>query len=153
MGYLDNTSVTVDAILTKKGREALSQGRNSFQITRFALGDDEVDYTLWNPAHSLGSSPFNILSLIPQKFFEFAISFKLSLPNTLKFWSSITPGIPYLSEWEKDNPLVISVLQQGVTIPLGWVARCIKGNTQAAVLFKSCSTSQSMLYFVKISFL
>ena len=56
MGYLDNTSVTVDAILTKKGREALSQGRNSFQITRFALGDDEVDYTLWNPAHSLGSS-------------------------------------------------------------------------------------------------
>jgi len=56
MGYLDNTSVTVDAILTKKGRELLAQGRNSFQITRFALGDDEVDYTLWNPAHSLGSS-------------------------------------------------------------------------------------------------
>jgi hypothetical protein len=56
MGYLDNTSVTVDAILTKKGRERLSQGRNSFQITRFALGDDEVDYTLWNPSHTLGSS-------------------------------------------------------------------------------------------------
>lgn len=56
MGYLDNTSVTVDAILTKKGRERLSQGRNFFQITRFALGDDEVDYTLWNPSHTLGSS-------------------------------------------------------------------------------------------------
>jgi hypothetical protein len=56
MGYLDNTSVTVDSILTKKGRERLSQGRNSFQITRFALGDDEVDYTLWNPSHTLGSS-------------------------------------------------------------------------------------------------
>ena len=56
MGYLDNTSVTVDAILTKKGRELLARGRESFQITRFALGDDEVDYTLWNPSHAAGSS-------------------------------------------------------------------------------------------------
>lgn len=56
MGYLDNTSVTVDAILTKKGRELLAQGRNAFQVTRFALGDDEVDYTLWNPSHAAGSS-------------------------------------------------------------------------------------------------
>jgi len=56
MGYLDNTSVTVDAILTKRGRELLAKGRDSFQITRFALGDDEIDYTLWNPAHQGGSS-------------------------------------------------------------------------------------------------
>ena len=48
MGYLDNTSVTVDAILTKKGREYLASGRGNFEITKFALGDDEVDYTLWN---------------------------------------------------------------------------------------------------------
>ena len=55
MGYLDNTSVTVDAILTKKGREYLASGRGNFEITQFALADDEVDYTLWNTAHSLGS--------------------------------------------------------------------------------------------------
>ena len=46
MGYLDNTSITVDAILTNKGRELLAQGGTSFNITQFALGDDEIDYTL-----------------------------------------------------------------------------------------------------------
>ena len=43
MGYLDNSSVTVDAILTLKGRELLAQGGNAFNITQFALADDEVD--------------------------------------------------------------------------------------------------------------
>tara|TARA_R100000234_G_scaffold116337_1_gene93292 strand:- start:29559 stop:30206 length:648 start_codon:yes stop_codon:yes gene_type:complete len=56
MGYLDNSSITVDAILTKKGRELLAKGDGSFQITKFALADDEVDYNLWNPAHELGSN-------------------------------------------------------------------------------------------------
>ena len=51
MGYLDNTSITVDAILTKRGRQLLSQGGlGAFNITQFALGDDEIDYTLFNEA-------------------------------------------------------------------------------------------------------
>ena len=56
MGYLDNSIVTVDAILTKKGRELLAKGDGSFRITQFALGDDEIDYTLYNPTHPLGSA-------------------------------------------------------------------------------------------------
>ena len=55
MGYLDNSIVTVDAILTKKGRELLARGDGSFKITQFALSDDEIDYTLYNPSHPLGS--------------------------------------------------------------------------------------------------
>ena len=56
MGYLDNTSITVDAILTKRGRELLSQGGlGAFTITQFALGDDEIDYTLFNENHPNGS--------------------------------------------------------------------------------------------------
>lgn len=55
MGYLDNTSVTVDAILTNKGRQVLANG-GTLNITKFALADDEVDYNLWNPAHSLGTN-------------------------------------------------------------------------------------------------
>ena len=43
MGYLDNTSITVDAILTKKGREILAKGADDFKITQFALADDEID--------------------------------------------------------------------------------------------------------------
>ena len=56
MGYLDNSIVTVDAILTKKGRELLARGDGSFKITQYALADDEIDYTLYNPSHPSGSA-------------------------------------------------------------------------------------------------
>jgi len=55
MGYLNKETITVDAILTRKGRELLAQGRSAFQITQFAVADDEIDYELWNPAHPLGT--------------------------------------------------------------------------------------------------
>ena len=61
MGYLNNSSITVDAILTKKGRELLARGRDEFKITQFALADDEIDYDLWNPAHPLGSNYYGII--------------------------------------------------------------------------------------------
>ncbi len=56
MGYLNNQVVTVDAILTKKGREALAQNDGSFQITQFSLADDEIDYTMYSPDHPLGTN-------------------------------------------------------------------------------------------------
>ena len=56
MGYLNNSTITVDAILTKKGREILASGRDNFQITSFALADDEIDYDLYNPDHPLGTA-------------------------------------------------------------------------------------------------
>lgn len=56
MSYLSNTSVIVDAILTKKGRELLARNDGSFRITQFSLADDEIDYTLYNPTHPSGSA-------------------------------------------------------------------------------------------------
>ncbi len=56
MGYLDPTTLTIDAILTRKGREALAKNDGSFRITQFALADDEIDYTLYNPTHPSGSA-------------------------------------------------------------------------------------------------
>ena len=56
MGYLNNSTVTVDAILTKKGRELLARNNGSFQITQFSLSDDEIYYTLYNPNHPSGSA-------------------------------------------------------------------------------------------------
>ena len=61
MGYLDNWSVTVDAILTLKGRELLAKGGNAFKITQFAVGDDEIDYSLWNPDHPLGTAYYGTI--------------------------------------------------------------------------------------------
>ena len=56
MAYLNNTVVTVDAILTTKGRELLAKSDGSFRITQFSLSDDEIDYTLYNPNHPSGSA-------------------------------------------------------------------------------------------------
>lgn len=56
MGYLNNSIITVDAILTTKGRELLAANDGSFRITQFALSDDEIDYTLYNPSHPSGSA-------------------------------------------------------------------------------------------------
>ena len=56
MGYLNNSVITVDAILTTKGRQALASNDGSFRITQFALADDEIDYMLYNPSHPSGSA-------------------------------------------------------------------------------------------------
>lgn len=62
MAYLSNSgTITVDAILTKKGRELLAKGMGAFNITQFALSDDEVDYDLWNPLHGLGTNYYGVV--------------------------------------------------------------------------------------------
>lgn len=58
MAYLDNSEITIDAILTKKGREKIASGQG-LNITQFALGDDEIDYSLYEPAHPLGSAYYD----------------------------------------------------------------------------------------------
>jgi hypothetical protein len=56
MSFLNSAIVSIDAILTKKGRELLARNDGSFKITNFALADDEIDYTLYNPSHPSGSA-------------------------------------------------------------------------------------------------
>lgn len=59
MGFIDNQTITVDAVLTKKGRQLLAQNGN-LNITSFALADDEIDYTLYQPNHPNGSAFYDI---------------------------------------------------------------------------------------------
>ena len=56
MAILNNNTVTIDAVLTAKGRELLARNDGSFRITQFSLADDEVDYTLYNTSHPSGSA-------------------------------------------------------------------------------------------------
>jgi hypothetical protein len=56
MGYLNNTVVTVDAILTDVGRQLLAQNDGQFRITQYSLADDEIDYSLYNPTNPSGSA-------------------------------------------------------------------------------------------------
>jgi hypothetical protein len=74
MGYLNSSIVTIDAILTTKGRQLLAKGDGTFKITQFALADDEIDYTLYNPTHPSGSAYYGeaienmpILEAFPQE--------------------------------------------------------------------------------------
>ncbi len=62
MGYLNKATITVDAILTNRGREILAQGgRAGINITKFAVADDEVDYGLYNVAHPEGSEYYGAI--------------------------------------------------------------------------------------------
>ena len=78
MGFLDNTSITVDAILTKKGRELLARGQNEFKITKFALADDEIDYNLYDTSH----------------------------PNGTNFYSAVIENMPLLEAFVDENQLM-----------------------------------------------
>ena len=65
MGYLDNDTIVVDAILTKHGRKLLAEGQ-AINPTHFALSDDGVDYTLWNTSSPSGSSGYDdFISKLP----------------------------------------------------------------------------------------
>ena len=109
MGVLDNTSVTVDAILTKKGREKLAKGEGQFRITKFALGDDEIDYNLYDVTHPNGSNFYgeaienmNVLEAVPDQ--NLSLRFKLtdvsngSGGSTTAYVMSLTPANTTLND-------------------------------------------------------
>ena len=83
MGFLDNSGdIILDAVLTDHGRQILSRGDGSFQITKFALGDEEIDYTLYDTTHTSGSSYYDLQILqtpVLEAFTDNAVSMKSKL--------------------------------------------------------------------------
>jgi len=112
MGYLDNSTLTVEAILTKKGREILSRG-GSFNVTKFAIADDEIDYRLWNEAHPLGTQAYGsaienlpMLEAIPDE--TQILKYKLvTLPKSTTRMPLLTIGFSSIAlSGESDNVVV-----------------------------------------------
>ena len=94
MGYLDNSSITVDAVLTKKGREILKNGGN-LNITHFTLSDTGVDYTLWNPDHPSGSAFYGeAIENLPG--LEASVHAEYNLRNRLVSLNQNTVAVPAL---------------------------------------------------------
>ena len=103
MGFLDNSSITVDAILTTRGREILSRGGN-FDVTKFALSDEEIDYTMYDSTHPDGTNSFGVmfdntsmLEAIPNRanLSSFLVDSSLEGSNIFipkKYWSSLQWG-------------------------------------------------------------
>jgi len=94
MGYLDNSSITVDAVLTKKGRELLKNGGN-LNVTSFTLSDTGVDYTLWNTAHPSGSAYYGeAIENLPM--LEASVHAEYNLRNRLISLNQQTVAVPAL---------------------------------------------------------
>ena len=113
MAYLDNSTITVDAILTKKGREKLAAGQG-LNITKFALGDDEVDYTLYEPAHPKGSIYYDaairaipITEASPDE--TQVLKYKLvTLPKGTKKIPKVEFGVPNISVNQTSGQVALS---------------------------------------------
>ena len=140
MGYLDNSSITVDAILTKKGRELLAKGRDFFVISQFALADDEVDYELWNPAHPLGTDYYGIIienMPIVEAVTDESYNMKyklLTLPkNTIRI-PIIQPNPTSISLEEGGNQQTVTITtKNGGNTTLGYTVTLL--NSDAASIF------------------
>jgi len=140
MGYLDNSSITVDAILTKKGRELLAKGRDYFVISQFSLADDEVDYELWNPAHPLGSDYYGIIienmPIVESVTDEnYSLRYKLlTLPkNTIRIPILQTnPGTLTLEEGGKRTTVTIET-KNGGNEALGYTVTLLNSDAAAII--------------------
>ena len=94
MGYQDNSSVTVDAVLTKKGRELLSKS-GRIDVASYTLSDTGVDYTLWNVDHPSGSAYYGeAIENLPM--LEASVHAEYSLRNRLITLNQDTVAIPAL---------------------------------------------------------
>ena len=113
MAYLDNTSITVDAILTKKGREKLAAGQG-LNITQFALADDEIDYGLYEPAHPKGSAFYDsaikaipVLEASPDE--TQVMRYKLvTLPKNTTRIPKVSFGVPNISVSQDEGEVALT---------------------------------------------
>ena len=61
MAFLDNSGdIILDAVLTDAGRKRLAEGDGSFRITKYAFGDDEIDYSNYNASHASGTAYYDL---------------------------------------------------------------------------------------------
>ena len=117
MAFLDNSGdIILDAVLTDAGRARLAKGDGSFRIVKFALGDDEIDYTLYNSAHASGSAYYDLEIMqtpVMEAFTNNTSSIKnklMSLPRTNLLYLPILK----LNEAEQNSKRVTAV-DGGVT--------------------------------------
>jgi hypothetical protein len=145
MGYLDNSEIIVDAILTKKGRLKLAGGQD-LGITKFALGDDEIDYTLYEPAHPKGSAYYDsAIRAIPvteatpdeTQILRYKI---LSLTKNSTSIPVVSLGMAAISKYQYDGPITITP----GTVPTGNINSgytAILSDSRAGILVASANNA------------
>ena len=152
MGYLNKSTITVDAVLTKKGRELLSKGRSEFEITQFAVADDEVDYTLYTTSHPLGSAYYGsiiesmpVLEASPDE--TQAMSYKLvSLDRGTKEIPVISLGVSAYSLNYNDS-VVVSPTTTAELATAGYTAILYDGNVATLTTNQPLAAGTTVPFF------
>lgn len=129
MGLLDNSGdILVDAVLTDVGREFLARNDGSFEVVRFSFGDDEIDYTLFNPSAGTLEQDNNVLNT---PVFEANVNEKIALKNQLlsisnpdlRFLPTLSPSVTALNLGERNDAQIGKTVefnqgtQSGRTVP------------------------------------
>ena len=96
MGFINNTSFILNAVLTRKGREYLARPGSNFNITKFALSDDEIDYTLWDTAHPKGTEYYGAV-LESTQMLEPCVDPEVVMKYKLFTMDVGTRALPYIS--------------------------------------------------------
>ncbi len=105
MGYLDNSTIVVDAVLTKEGRKRLAGGAG-LGIEYFTLSDSGIDYRLWNPDHPSGSAFYGeAIEKLPS--LEAIPRAEFYMRNKLISLNKDVTGLPYWSMKENPSPIII----------------------------------------------
>ena len=115
MGYLDGSTITVDAVLTKKGRQIISEG-GALDVRYFTLSDTGVDYTIWNEDHASGSAYYGeAIENLPMV--EALPNSQYSFRNKLVTLARDTVSMPTL-EAEPTNPIFSTNQPKDITVNL-----------------------------------
>ena len=132
MGYLNSDTIVVDAILTKHARKLMAQGQGP-GITKFALSDDGIDYSLWNPDHPSGSASYGVtITSLPQLEAspdDFTVmTYKLtSLDRNRKY-------LPYIELASGEKSITFGRNSQGTLKRISFITRNMSGAEQYDVL-------------------
>ena len=136
MGFINNTSTILNAVLTKKGRQYLAKSDGKFNITKFAISDDEIDYTLWDRAHPLGNDYYGaVLESTPM--LEPCVDPEVVMKYKLFTMPVGTKALPYIANVTPpsllgDNALVTGYNETETTNPSSVEDHVLNPTTQGA---------------------
>jgi|TARA_R110000824_G_scaffold125178_16_gene284164 hypothetical protein len=129
MAFLDNSGdIILDAVLTDEGRKRLAAGDGSFRIVKFALGDDEIDYALYengnhpDGAHTSGSAYYD-LSILQSPILEAVTNNQSGLRSKLiNYTNNNYLFLPVIKQNTKVSPVAASTNFNSSPVPaLGYL--------------------------------
>tara|TARA_Y100001963_G_scaffold129443_1_gene184702 strand:- start:1016 stop:1717 length:702 start_codon:yes stop_codon:yes gene_type:complete len=148
MGFINNTSYILNAVLTKKGREYLARPGSNFNITKFALSDDEIDYTLFDTAHPKGNDYYGaVLESTPM--LEPCVDPEVVMKYKLFTMDVGTRALPYINI----NPLALNGTNTSLTTIFDETNTAGQWSISTAVLDPSTEGSNNQFIEEDYSFL